>query len=341
MNGAVGVHRVPVEAAGEAVREDGVPSEPSGAGLPSAPDLPAGLAAALDAFGRHLAAERGRSAHTVRAYLADVASLLRAAAAAGCTSPEDLDLALLRSWLARMAATGRARSTMARRASAARTFTAWAVRTGRAPSDPALRLQAPRREHHLPTVLRADQAARLLDLAAVRADDAVPQHLRDRAALELLYGSGIRVGELVGLDVDDVDLDRRTLRVMGKGSKERVVPFGEPAERAVRSWLARGRPRLASHRSGPALLLGSRGGRWGARQVRDVVHRLVVELGEGLDAAPHALRHSAATHLLDGGADLRTVQEILGHASLATTQVYTHVSVDRLRRTYERAHPRA
>lgn len=303
--------------------------------------LPAEMASALEEFERHLAAERGRSAHTVRAYVADVAGLLHLAASGGRTRLEEIDLPLLRSWLAGMAASGRARSTMARRASAARTFTAWAVRAGRLGADPALRLQSPRRERHLPTVLRADQAARLLDLAAVRADDADPAHLRDRAALELLYGSGIRVAELVGLDVDDVDLERRTVRVMGKGSKERVVPFGIPAERALRAWLQRGRGRLATPSSGPALLLGARGGRWGVRQVRDVVHRLLADLGEGTDAGPHALRHSAATHLLDGGADLRTVQEILGHASLATTQVYTHVSVDRLRRTYERAHPRA
>jgi integrase/recombinase XerC len=299
------------------------------------------LACAVEAFGRHLAAERGRSRHTVRAYVADVGSLLSFAREQGVTRPDDIDLPLLRGWLARMAVAGLSRSTIARRASAARTFTAWAVRDGRMATDPAIRLQAPRRARHLPTVLRADQAARLLDLAAVRADDAEPVHLRDRAAVELLYGTGIRVSELVGLDVDDVDLGRRTVRVLGKGAKERVVPFGVPAERAVLDWLRRGRPRLVTAASGPALLLGARGGRWDVRQVRATVHRLLDALGEGTDAGPHALRHSAATHLLDGGADLRSVQEILGHASLATTQVYTHVSVDRLRRTYERAHPRA
>lgn len=323
---------------GVLVRPAAEPGAP--AGLEEMP-LPAALADAVSDFGRYLRAERGRSPHTVRAYLGDVSGLLRAAAGDGAERLEEVDLALLRRWLAGMASSGLARSTMARRASAARTFMAWAARTGRLPQDPAVRLQSPRRPRHLPTVLRADQAARLLELAAVRADDAEPVHLRDAAALELLYGTGIRVGELVDLDVDDVDLERRTVRVLGKGAKERVVPFGMPAWRAVVAWLRRGRPRLVTPASGAALLLGARGGRWDARQVRDVVHRLLAELGDGMDAGPHALRHSAATHLLDGGADLRSVQELLGHASLATTQIYTHVSVDRLRSAYERAHPRA
>ncbi|UER53926.1 tyrosine recombinase XerC [Kineosporiaceae bacterium SCSIO 59966] len=318
-----------------------VPAAAASTRLPEDPRLPEQLEQVLVDFRRHLEAERGRSTHTVRAYLADVAGLLAEVAATGATGLDGLDLPLLRSWLARMAAAGLARSTLARRASAARTFTSWAVRTGRLETDPALRLRAPHPDRHLPTVLRAEQAARLLDLAAVRADDGAPTHLRDRAALELLYACGIRVAELVGLDVDDVELDRRTLRVLGKGARERVVPFGVPAERAVRGWLTRGRPRLATAASGPALLLGARGNRWGTRQVRDVVHRLLADLGDGTDAGPHALRHSAATHLLDGGADLRSVQELLGHASLATTQVYTHVSVERLRRSYDRAHPRA
>jgi integrase/recombinase XerC len=305
------------------------------------PTLPATLREALAAFERYLRLERGRSAHTVRAYLGDIGGLLCAAAATGAVALDDIDLPLLRRWLAGMATSGLARSTLARRASAARSFTAWAARTGRMPHDPALRLQVPRRPRHLPVVLHRDQAAGLLELAAVRADDAEPVHLRDAAALELLYATGIRVAELVGLDVDDVDLERLTVRVLGKGARERVVPFGVPAARAVTAWLRRGRPRLATSGSGAALLLGARGGRWDPRQVRDVVHRLLGELGDGVDAAPHALRHSAATHLLDGGADLRSVQELLGHASLATTQIYTHVSVDRLRRTYERAHPRA
>lgn len=304
-------------------------------------DLPEPYALALVDFERFLTAERGRSANTARAYVADVGQLLGRAAAEGRDHLDQLDLDLLRGWLAAMTRAGLARSTMARRASAARTFTGWAARTGRMTHDPSTRLSAPRREQHLPTVLRAEQAAALLDLATVRADDAEPAHVRDRAALELLYGTGIRVAELVGLDVDDVDMDRGVVRVVGKGDKQRTVPFGLPAGRAVRDWLARGRPRLVVAGSGPALLLGRRGRRWDQRQVRTLVHDLLRETGLGVDASPHALRHSAATHMLDGGADLRSVQELLGHASLATTQVYTHVSVERLRQTYEQAHPRA
>ncbi|WP_460435128.1 tyrosine recombinase XerC [Angustibacter speluncae] len=304
-------------------------------------DLPEPYALALADFQRFLTAERGRSAHTARAYVADVSQLLARAADDGRSTLDELDLDLLRGWLAAMTRGGLARSTMARRASSARTFTSWASRTGRMSHDPSTRLTAPKRERHLPTVLRADQAAALLDLATVRADDGDPGHLRDRAALELLYATGIRVAELVGLDVDDVDLERSVLRVVGKGDKERTVPFGLPAGRAVRDWLARGRPRLVVDGSGPALLLGQRGRRWDQRQVRTLVHALLRESGTGVDGSPHALRHSAATHLLDRGADLRSVQELLGHASLATTQVYTHVSVERLRSTYQQAHPRA
>jgi integrase/recombinase XerC len=303
--------------------------------------VPLAFGEAVRDFQRFLDAERGRSGHTVRAYRADVTLMLGDCSAQGASSLEDIDLPMLRGWLAGMSAAGLSRSTLGRRASAARTFFGWACRTGRVSSDAAVRLQAPRGDVHLPTVLRREQAARLLELAAVRADDGEPTHVRDRAALELLYGTGVRVGELVGLDVDDVDRERRTVRVVGKGDKERVVPFGVPAERAVSDWLARGRPRLVTPASGPALLLGARGGRWGQRQVRDVVHQVLADTLDAPDAGPHALRHSAATHLLDGGADLRSVQEILGHASLATTQTYTHVSVERLRRTYRQAHPRA
>jgi len=291
-------------------------------------------------FCRHLELERGSSPATTRAYAADLASLQAHLDRSGA-GLDELSLADLREWLGALAADGAARSSLARRTSAVRSFTAWAVRTGRMAADPALRLRSPSPGRTLPVVLRSDQADRLMDLAATRADDDDPGHLRDRAAAELLYASGIRVAELVGLDVDDVDRARRTLRVLGKGGKERVVPYGQPADRAVGDYLARGRPRLATPGSPPALLLGARGGRWDQRQVRAVVHGLVRGLEEGIDAAPHALRHTAATHLLDGGADLRSVQEMLGHASLATTQVYTHVSIDRLRRSYEQAHPRA
>lgn len=310
----------------------------------------------LDEFRRYLAVQRGTSEHTVRAYLADVASLLEAVtvdAAPDPGQPADpvpdgtprvdlglLDLSELRSWLARQAAAGRSRSTLARRAAAARTFTGWAHRRGHLDSDVGLRLLSPRADSRVPGVLAADEARHLLDVVGERAQDGAPEHLRDWAVLELLYATGVRVSELVGIDVDDVDRPERTVRVLGKGAKERVVPFGVPAGRALEAWLDGGRPRFAAPTSPPALLLGARGGRYGVRAVRERVHALTGIAGVR-DLAPHGVRHSAATHLLDGGSDLRTVQEVLGHASLATTQRYTHVSPERLRAAYSQAHPRA
>jgi integrase/recombinase XerC len=307
-------------------------------------------------FARYLAAERGFSPHTVRAYLGDVESLLRQvrAATGGEPTPKagpglcadleaGLDLAALRSWLAGMAAQRQSRATLARRAASARSFTAWLYRTGRMSTDVGLRLQAPKRGRSLPDVLKADQAKEALAEAGVRAQvaDGDPMALRDAAMLELLYATGIRVGELCGLDVDDLDDGRRTIRVLGKGGKERVVPYGLPAAAAVEAWLVRGRAQLFREDSPPAMFLGRRGGRIDQRQVRQVVH-LALERVEGVPSlGPHGLRHSAATHLLDGGADLRSVQELLGHATLTTTQLYTHVSVDRLRASYRQAHPRA
>jgi integrase/recombinase XerC len=296
---------------------------------------------ALEEFVRHLSSERGRSGHTVRAYEGDVRALMLFAAARGGRDLDAVTLPLLRSWLASLTSSGRSRATIARRAAAARTFCAWATRTDRMMRDPAVRLVAPRRDRTLPGVLAQHQAAELLHVAEVAADDGDPLHLRDRAALELLYASGIRVGELVGLDVDDVDLERRMLRVVGKGDKQRVVPFGVPAAVALREWTQVGRPQLVTGTSGPALLLGRRGRRADQRQVRAAVHALLRHVADADDMGPHGLRHSAATHLLEGGADLRAVQELLGHATLATTQIYTHVSVERLKATYEQAHPRA
>lgn len=294
----------------------------------------------LHAYSRHLGAERGRSVHTRRAYLGDVRHLLAFAAARGIDEIGELRIGDLRAWLGSQADAGAARATIARRAASARTFLRWAEHTGRIATDPSLRLVAPKRHASLPGVLRQGEATEMLDLAAVRADDDDPIHVRDRAVLELLYASGIRVGELAGLDIDDVDLAQGVVRVMGKGAKERIVPFGAPAGRAIESWLSV-RSRLVGEQSGSALFLGRRGRRVDARQVRSAVHELLSHLPDAPDLGPHGLRHSAATHLLEGGADLRMVQEILGHASLATTQIYTHVSVDRLRRSYEQAHPRA
>lgn len=303
--------------------------------------LPPEMARALDDFAAHLTVERGTSEHTVRAYAGDVDHLLRHAAAEGAATLDAIGLSTLRSWLTGLSERGLARATLARRGAAARAFFDWARTTGRVPVDPAARLASPRVPRTLPTVLAVDAAARLLDAARAAADDdATPPRLREWAAAELLYGAGIRVGELAGVDVDDVDLGDRTVRVLGKGDKERVVPFGVPAARAVRRWLDVGRPALVTARSGAALLLGDRGGRWGPRQVREAVHRLAAAAGVD-DVAPHDLRHSAATHLLAGGSDLRSVQEILGHSSLATTQRYTHVTAERLRSSFEQAFPRA
>src|SRR5690606_5527957 len=228
----------------------------------------------------------------------------------------------------------------ARRVAAVRTFSAWAARAGHLPADVGARLRSPRPDRHLPVVLDVPDAGRLLDAARERADEDEPIGLRDWAALELLYASGVRVSELGGIDIGDVDLAERTVRVTGKGDKQRVVPFGVPAGRALTAWLDRGRPRLVGPRTGRALFLGVRGGRLDPRTLRGQVHRLAAQAGVA-DLAPHGLRHSAATHLLAGGSDLRTVQEVLGHASLSTTQRYTHVTPERLRAAYTQAHPRA
>ncbi|MGO4237345.1 tyrosine recombinase XerC [Pseudarthrobacter sp. YAF2] len=304
-------------------------------------ELPKELGTALDAFAGYLSGERAVSPHTRRAYLGDLRSLLAHAASEGAAGLKDLELGTFRRWLGAQSAAGASRSTLARRSATARAFTAWALREELLEADPALRLKAPKREGSLPGVLQASQLARLLEGLEKSAVDGAPLAVRNRAIVELLYATGVRVGELAGLDVDDLDPDRRTLRVIGKGNKERTVPYGVPAALAVDDWLRRGRPALVKDTSGPALFLGARGGRVDQRQVRTLVNALFGALGDTSASGPHALRHSAATHLLDGGADLRAVQEILGHSSLATTQIYTHVSVDRLRKSYQQAHPRA
>ncbi|WP_205474329.1 tyrosine recombinase XerC [Nocardioides sp. SYSU D00038] len=299
------------------------------------------MARVLGDYERHLASERDLTAHTVRAYLGDVAGMLDHAARLGHTGVDTLDLRSLRSWLAKQQSLGRSRTTLARRATAARVFTAWLARSGRMPHDVGASLGSPRAHRTLPPVLRADEAADLIRAATALADDGSPVGLRDVAMLELLYATGIRVGELVGLDVDDVDRGRNVVRVLGKGRKERTVPFGAPAAAALDAWLETGRPRLRTEGAGAALFLGARGRRIDPRAVRELVHRRIAEVPGAPDIGPHGLRHTAATHLLEGGADLRSVQELLGHASLATTQLYTHVTTDRLRRAYQQAHPRA
>jgi integrase/recombinase XerC len=327
----------------------------SDAEIPAAPqrdaELPAALRRARAEFGRHLTAERGLSRHTVRAYLGDVRSLLEHASACGITGPGELDVAVLRSWLARQRALGQARASLARRGAAARTFTAFAHARGWLARDPGPLLGMPRPHRTLPDVLRQDEMTAVLEAAVGDAQAQAPaaggqpgapaMALRDAAVMELLYATGIRVSELCGLDVSNVDHDRRCIRVLGKGGRERTVPMGLPAERAVDRWQQAGRPVLVTGASGHALFLGARGGRLDPRTARRVVHRRLAAVPGGPDTGPHGLRHTAATHLLEGGADLRSVQEILGHSSLATTQIYTHVSIERLRSSYRQAHPRA
>jgi integrase/recombinase XerC len=334
--GAANPDRVRPTSAHSRVQKGVSPGRPSTAARIA--DLPEPYRAAVDGFERHLALERNLSAHSVRAYRTDVVGLLDHAARMGGRDLDRLDVQVLRSWLARLRSTGAARTTLARRAAAARTFTAWAHRTGMLPADPGAQLASPRPHRTLPPVLRQDQAVALVERPG---PDDGPIGLRDRLVLELLYATGIRVGELTGLDVDDVDRHRRVVRVIGKGDKERSVPFGAPAERALDGWLRQGRPALAGAGSGPALVLGAKGRRIDARTVRRIVHEQLAGLPDAPDLGPHGLRHSAATHLLEGGADLRAVQEILGHASLSTTQIYTHVSVERLRAAFRQAHPRA
>ena len=408
---------------------------------PGTAPLPARLGAALDAFRHHIEAERGLSRHTVRAYVSDIAALLEHAAATGAGAPADLGIATLRAWLAAQHGAGQSRATLARRAAAARTFTAFAHARGLMPADPGPLLGMPRIPRRLPEVLSQEQVAAVLTASAAgparpgsgsvgpaaasarpgsasarpssgsgpagsgpadsgparpgsgpaspaagsarpegapprgaedrgapdgllarpgsgaaraagtpgrrnsaksgRDDEDAALALRDSAIMELLYATGIRVSELCGLDLGDLDEERRTVRVLGKGNRERTVPAGIPAVRAVGAWARTGRPVLVTPASGYALLLGARGGRLDPRTARRVVHACLAAVPGTPDSGPHGLRHAAATHLLEGGADLRSVQEILGHASLTSTQIYTHVSIERLRSAYRQAHPRA
>ncbi|MDF9276588.1 tyrosine recombinase XerC [Arthrobacter sp. EH-1B-1] len=307
----------------------------------SGDSLPPPFTREAEGFIGYLSRERNRSIHTVRAYRGDLAEFASFAAERGIADLTEVDLSCLRAWLGSLDQHGLSRATIARRAATVRNFLAWATREGYLQDNPALRLKAPRRQNGLPDVLSESQLQPLLASTLEAALEGDPAALRSRAVLELLYGSGIRVGELVGLDIDDLDHDRRTVRVLGKGNKERTVPYGVPAAHALNDWLTRGRRLWIGPDSGTALFLGPRGRRLDQRQARSIVERLLASVDGTGARGPHALRHTAATHLLDGGADLRAVQELLGHQSLATTQLYTHVSVDRLRRSYEQAHPRA
>ncbi len=322
----------------------------------------------VDAFDAYLKANRGLSANTRKAYRGDLNECMDYLADHGCADLNETTIEDLRMWMAE-SSKSHARSSMARKTVAVRCFFAWAHEHGRVRSNPAAMLMTPKIPDALPAVLNESQAERLMDRVDEEsgehagAREAVPPHgdqdaassesstasrdgkrhaveLRDAAMLELLYATGMRVGELTGLDVGDVAFSNRTARVTGKGDKQRVIPFGAPAAHALEQWLEDGRPRLANGRSGGALFLGARGGRIDQRIVRQAVHEYAQESGVP-DVGPHALRHSAATHMLDGGADLREVQEMLGHSSLKTTQRYTHVSIEQLKARYAQAFPRA
>ncbi|WP_456697292.1 tyrosine recombinase XerC [Aeromicrobium sp. P5_D10] len=304
-------------------------------------DLTEAWSGVLAAYEQHLVAERDLSAHSVRAYLTDLQSLAAHSSRLGVDTPSALTIRTLRSWLANLQTMGKARTTLARRSTSARVFTAWLARTGRADADAGALLVNPKSHRELPVALSETEVRALLDTTVAALADEGPSGLRDLAILELLYATGIRVGELVGLDIDDLDRGRRIVRVFGKGRKERSVPYGLPASDALELWLSRGRPDIATDASGAAVFLGVRGGRVDQRTVRRIVHDRLAVVEGAPDIGPHGLRHTAATHLLEGGADLRSVQEILGHASLGTTQIYTHVSNERLRNAFKLAHPRA
>ena len=296
----------------------------------------------IAAFTRHLEIERSLSVHTIRAYLGDLESLLTHLESIGVADISQLELVHLRSWLANQQIKGGARTTLSRRAVSVRLFTKWAVKNKYLAKDVAATLATPKGHRTLPEVLEIADAKTAMDSLATRAaEEESPISLRDVAMVELLYATGARVAELCGLDLSDIDYDRQTIRVLGKGNKERTIPLGNPAMKALNAWLKDGRDSVKNSQSENAVFLGARGKRIDQRTVRTVVYN-ALEAIEGIERmGPHALRHSAATHLLEGGADLRTVQEILGHASLATTQIYTHVSTERLQKAFKQAHPRA
>lgn len=293
-------------------------------------------------FERHLRSERNLSTHSIRAYLGDLESLVLHLQALGVSDISRLELSHVRSWLATLQVKGGARTSLSRRAVSIRLFTQWAFKSGFLPSDVGVALAIPKAHRTLPEVLDIPNAQLAMEALSVRVgEEETPLALRDCAMVEVLYASGARVAELCGLNLLDIDYERQTLRVLGKGNKERTIPIGNPAMAALKAWIKAGRPVLANSVSAEAVFLGARGKRIDQRTVRTVVYVALSAL-EGVGRlGPHALRHSAATHLLEGGADLRTVQEILGHASLATTQIYTHVSTERLQKAFKQAHPRA
>lgn len=301
--------------------------------------LPA-FANSLEQFRTHLEAGRGHSAHTVKGYLGDLEDLAEFLERDGIPVPSEIDIEGLRSWLFSLSERGLAKSSMARKTAAARAYTAWLLDQGHISHDPGLRLRTPKSDKHLPKVATRAAMNEVFAELEQSAQSGEPTALRDLLIVELLYATGCRVSELAGLNLSDLDLSRRLVLVTGKGNKQRMIPFGLPAEAALNGWLRKGRPLLSTEKTGDELLLNSKGGRLGTRQIFQIVAKALSGTAIGA-AGPHALRHTAATHLLDGGADLRAVQELLGHASLGTTQIYTHVSIERLKQSYGSAHPRA
>lgn len=291
-------------------------------------------------YEEHLALVRNLSDNSIRGYVSDLQSFLAHIEKLNIEEFSQLELTHIRSWLANLQSTGAARSSMARRIVSIRAFTYWAASQGWIPNDIGANLAIPKPQHHLPEILNVVDAAHVIaSLETQLAESPTDLHRRDLAMVEILYASGIRVSELCGLNLGDIDTSRNTLQVIGKGNKQRVVPLGIPAMKALQQWLSLSRPQLVTNDSSNAVFLGSRGKRIDQRTVREVVYEAMKAVGSTM--GPHGLRHTAATHLLEGGADLRTVQEILGHSSLATTQIYTHVSPERLSQAYKQAHPRA
>ncbi|MCW5114299.1 site-specific tyrosine recombinase XerC [Cutibacterium acnes P05] len=302
--------------------------------------LPMSLTVPVEDFCDHLLALR-RSPNTIRGYRADLIDLMSHAYSHGDDILGRIGISQVRAWLADTRVAGASAATMQRRWSAARVFFRWAANEGLVSADPTATLNSVKVPKRLPATLGVDQARHILDEAVAQArHDESPHGARDAAILEVLYGGGLRVGELCGLDLGDVDRSRHTVKVTGKGDKERTVPMGAPALRAIDTWLPRREEWVGPH-SGQALFLGERGRRIDQRVVRRVVHTHLRAEPDSPDLGPHGLRHAMATHLLEGGADLRTVQDMLGHKSLATTQIYTHVSTERLRTAFRQAHPRA
>lgn len=306
----------------------------------------------IEEYCHHLTHEMNRSVHTVRSYRSDLTGLasdLQSDSTDNATTAVLRQVALdgLRAWLAQLTRHGISRTTLARKTTAVRQFMSWLVRQGIREDNPAARLVTSKQASYLPDTLSQSQMREALDTLYAKVtggaeQPADPLALRNVAMIEVLYATGIRVAELEGLDIDDIDFSRSMVKVTGKGNKQRVVPLTDPAVKALQHWLNQGRAEVLGDKpQTTAVFLGARGRRMGARQIREVVNQMLRELGSTSASGVHVLRHTTATHLLDGGADLRSVQELLGHESLQTTQLYTHVSIDRLRQGYQQAHPRA